>query len=226
MSAENEGFDNFWRDRLKEYPQTEEFQRLFDELKGELKVPQRRLSRPVVVSLIGIPGSGKSTFSTILQEFIPACHLRSDTIGLHRLPKGADYDYYKAYVIQEALARHYLTQGYSVIMDDNNRTKYNREQTYKLAQSYNALNLLFRLDSPFNLALERTQTRDREEGREIHSDSQMVNILLMFQKQIEEPDLVELERFQVFYKKIDIGKSLSQIRAELKVDIDLQSLVS
>lgn len=228
MSAEEikpGSFDNFWRDRLKEYPTTAEFQILFDELKSELKTPDRKLYRPVVVSLIGLPGSGKSTFSTLLQEFIPALHLKSDIIGLQRLPAGPDYDYYKAYVIQEALAHHYLTQGYSVIMDDNNRTRYNREQVYKLAQGYGAQNILFRLTLPFDLAVIRTQNRDEEEGG-TQSEEQIRASLLIFQNQIEEPDEDELEQFQVRYKRIDTGKSLSEIRAELKKDIDIQILIS
>lgn len=221
-----DSFDNYWRERLKDYPQTAEFQRLFEELKSELKIPDRRLARPVAVSLIGIPGSGKSTFSTLLKEFIPALHLRSDVIGLQRLPKGPDYDYYKAYVIQEALARHYLTQGYSVIMDDNNRTRYNREQTYKLAQSYGAQNILFRLTLPFDLAVIRTQRRDKKEGRELQSDAQMRTHLRIFQNQIEELGEDELKQFQILYKTINTGKSLSEIRKELKEDADIQILIS
>lgn len=219
-------FDNFWRDRLKEYPQTTEFQGLFEQLKNELKTPEMKLSRSVVVSLIGIPGSGKSTFSTLLKEFIPALHLRSDVIGLQRLPKGSDYDYYKAYVIQEALARYYLTQGYSVIMDDNNRTLYNREQTYKLAQSYGAQNILFRLTLPFDLAVTRTRRRDEEEDREVQSEEQVKASLLVFQNQIEEPAQSELTKFHVLYKVINTAKSLSALRSELKEDADIQSLIS
>lgn len=218
-------FDNFWRDRLKEYPQTTEFQGLFEQLKSELKTPERKLPRSVVVSLIGIPGSGKSTFSTLLQAFIPALHLRSDVIGLERLPKGPDYDYYKAYVIQEALARYYLAQGYSIIMDDNNRTRYNREQTYKLAQSYGAQNILFRLTLPFDLAVIRTQRRDKKEG-EAQSEEQIRTSLLMFQNQIEEPDEEELKQFQILYKTIDTSKPPSELKTELKNDIDIQILIS
>lgn len=225
QESRDDSFDNYWRERLKYYPQTAEFQRLFEELKRELKIPDRRLARPVVVSLIGIPGSGKSTFSTLLQESIPVLHLRSDVIGLERLPKGPDYDYYKAYVIQEALAHYYLAQGYSVIMDDNNRTRYNREQVYKLAQSYDAQNMLFRLTLPFDLAVIRTQRRDEEEG-EAQSEEQIRANLLMFQNQIEEPDEEELKQFQILYKTIDTSKPPSELKVELKNDIDLQILIS
>lgn len=221
-------FDNFWRERLKEYSKSGEFQRLFEELKGELKTPERKLPRLVVVSLIGIPGSGKSTFSTLLQEFIPALHLRSDVIGLIRLPKGPDYDYYKAYVIQEALAHYYLARKYSVIMDDNNRTLYNREQAYRLAQNYDAHNLLFRLSLPFELAVTRTQSRDLGEGREtiIPPREQVANNLLMFQAQIEEPEPEELKKFDVFYREVDTSKSLDEIREILQQDQELQKIVA
>lgn len=221
-------FDNFWRERLMEYPQSEEFQRLFDELKGELKTPERKLPRPVVVSLIGIPGSGKSTFSILLQEFIPALHLRSDVIGLIRLPKGPDYDYYKAYVIQEALANYYLAREYSVILDNNNRTLYNREQTYRLAKKYGAYNLLFRLSFPFELAVTRTQSRDVGErrGTIMPPREQVVNNLLMFQAQIEEPEPEELKKFDVFYREVDTSKSLDEIREILYQDQELQKIVA
>ncbi|MBI2314611.1 AAA family ATPase [Candidatus Daviesbacteria bacterium] len=224
QESKPDSFDNYWRDRLKNYPQTTEFQQLFEQLKNELKTPDRKLARSVVVSLIGIPGSGKSTFSTLLQEFIPALHLRSDIIGLERLPKESDYDYYKAYVIQEALTRHYLGQGYSVIMDDNNRTSYNREQVYQLAQSYGARNILFNLTLPFDLAVERTQKRDAEAGRGFRLKEQTAKDLQMFQNQIEEPTPEELTKFQVLYKVIGISEPISKIRFRLKADTDISIL--
>ena len=97
-------FDNFWEQRLSSYPQTPEFQKIYRQMLEELPLPSRRLKTPVVVSLIGIPGAGKSTFSKLLQEYIPAVHLRSDVIGLAKLSKGPNYDYYKDYVIKHALA--------------------------------------------------------------------------------------------------------------------------
>ncbi len=159
-------FDNFWEERLRDYPQTEEFRSIYQEMLRELPLPERRLQIPVVISLIGIPGAGKSTFAKILQESLPAVQLRSDVIGFTKLPQGPDYDYYKAYVIKHALARHYLGEGYSVIMDDNNRTRYNRERVYGMARQYGARNLLFFLELPIDEAIERATQRDLSEGRE------------------------------------------------------------
>lgn len=83
-------FDNFWEQRLKDYPKTDEFKTIYSEMLNELPLPERKLKTPIVVSMIGIPGTGKSTFSKLLQEVIPAIHLRSDVIGLFKLPKGPD----------------------------------------------------------------------------------------------------------------------------------------
>lgn len=206
-------FDNFWRERLRDYPQSEEFKKLFNELKKELPLPERILETPIVVSFIGVTGSGKSTFSKVLQEFIPALHLRTDIVGLFRLPNAPNDDYYKAYVIQEALARHFLEDKYSAIMDDNNRTRYNREQVYRLAQAYHARNVLFELSLPLEVAAERANVRDKEEGRSSGGITleETLKLVKGFQQQIEIPTEEELRDYSVFYRKINFTQHISSL---------------
>lgn len=221
-------FDNFWRERLRDYPKSEEFKKLFTELKEELPLPERKLEIPIVVSLMGVTGSGKSTFSQALQEFVPALHLRTDIVGLFRLPKAPNDDYYKAYVIQEALARHFLGEGYSVIMDDNNRTRYNREQVYKLAQGYNARNALFQLSVPIEVAAARANTRDTEEGRSSGGITleETKKLVQGFQQQIEEPTVEELKDYDVFYRKLDASQPISTMIGYLRKDSEFQKLLA
>lgn len=217
-------FDNFWEQRLKDYPQTDEFKTIYQQMLGELPTPLRKLKTPVVISMIGIPGTGKSAFSKLLQEIIPAVHLRSDVIGLFKLPRGPKFDYYKAYIIKHALARHYLSEGFSVIMDDNNRTEYNRERVYKMAQQYGAINVLLFLHLPLEEALNRAHKRDIEEGRivEFH---QTKDALLRFQSEIEVPTAKEIDKWNLLYRDIDAGKSIEDLRDDLKKDQTIKLLV-
>lgn len=208
-------FDNFWAEKLSSYPDTDEFKRIYNEMFEEIEVPERKLDTPVVVSFIGIPGSGKTTFSKILKEAIPAVHLRSDIIGFTKIPKGPDYDYYKSYVIKHALARYYLKQGYSVIMDDNNRTRFNRERIYEMAREYGAKNILFRFDIEINDALKRAKTRDMVENRQAKFH-QTLDVLKLFQSQIEEPTQDEIDTWKVVYKKIDASKPIYEMEDIIK----------
>lgn len=217
-------FDNFWEQRLKDYPQTDEFKRIYQEMLEELPQPERKLKTPIVVSMVGIPGTGKSEFSKLLQEFIPAVHLRSDVIGLFKLPQGPNLDYCKAYVIKHALAVHYLSLGHSVIMDDNNRTVYNRERVYQMAKQYGAKNILFFLHLPLEQAFKRAQKRDHEERR-FQDYHQARDTLLRFQSQIEIPTAEEIAKWNLLYRDIDAGKSIEDLRVDLKKDQAIKLLV-
>lgn len=87
MNFEQEKYRyNTWRERLAGYSQTDEFKKLYAEHREELVVPENKLTTPLVVSFVGIPGSGKSTVAGLLQEFVPAVHLRSDVIEQAELP--------------------------------------------------------------------------------------------------------------------------------------------
>lgn len=217
-------FDNFWEERLKNYPKTSEFKKIYNEILDEIPLPEKKLETPIVISMIGIPGTGKTTFSKLLREFIPVVHLRSDTIAFIKLPKGPDFDYYKTYVIKHALARHYLSQDFSVIMDDNNRTKYNRERVYKMAKHYGAKNILFFLHLPLKDALRRAKKRDSEEGR-ISEFHQTKNALLTFQNQIENPTSEEIAKWDILYLDIDMKRSISELRKDLVNNPSLSNLL-
>jgi predicted kinase len=218
-------FDNSWEERLKTYSQTEEFKSIYDEMLNEIPLPERKLPVPLVVTLVGIPGSGKSTLSTILQERIPAVHLRSDRIGLFKLPQGLDYDYYKSYVIQHALARHFLFRGYSVIMDDNNRTRVNRERVYAMAQEYGAANIVFALHIPVDEAVRRAIPRDRADGRE----SKFVitpETLARYQAGTQFPTLDEVQQWDLLYRDIDSLTPLDEIRSSIHSDLEIPAPAS
>jgi predicted kinase len=221
------GFDNSWRFRLRDYPQSSEFINLFEELKGELTLPSRRLATPLVVSFIGIPGAGKSTLSLGMQEFVPALHLRSDVIGLERLPRGPEYDYYKAYVIQQALADFYLRDGWSVIMDDNNRTRYNREHIYQLTHGHEARNVLFALEVPIIEAVARVHARevDHKRGLGVRSKAEIHRQLQQFQSQIEDPTKEELETSNVVFRRLDVMQPVKTLLAQIRSDRELVGLM-
>jgi len=226
-SSSPPAFDDAWRHRLRNYPATEEFRTLYEELKQRLPLPPSRLRAPVVVSFIGTPGSGKSTVAELLQEFVPAVHLCSDAVGLFRLAWGPNHDYYKAYVIQEALARHYLSSGYSVIMDDNCRTRHNRKQVYTLAQQYGATSVLFSLALPVKEAARRAQRRDvaeRRPGAPRPFDlvlREVENALA----QLEPPTAEELADFHVLHRRIRTDVPLAAVRELLREDAELRARV-
>ena len=216
-------FDNNWEERLKDYSKTDEFRRIFEEMVGEIKLPERKLLRPLVISLVGIPGSGKTTLSTLLQEKIPAVHLRSDQIGLFKLPKGPDYDYYKSYVIQHALARRFLSLGYSVIMDDNNRTRINRERVYRMANEFGAQNLLFSLNISLEDATQRAISRDKADGREAKFIITPEG-LARYQAGTEQPTLEEIETWNLIYRDIDTLLPLDQLKEKIFGDPEISAL--
>lgn len=100
-------------------------------------------------------------------------------------------------------------------MDDNNRTEYNRERVYRMAQQYGARNILFFLHLPFDEALRRAEKRDLEEGR-ITKFHQTKEALLRFQKEIESPTSEEITKWSLSYIHIDASKSIEELRNGLR----------
>lgn len=212
---------------MSDYPESTEFKRIYAELKNELLLPSHKLAIPILVSFVGIPGAGKSTLTQGLQSFIPAVHLRSDHIAFRKLPEDPNQDYYKAYIIQEALTRYYLDEGWSVLKDDNNRFRYSREHVYQLAAGYGAKNILLYLKMPLLDAVARVREREHRDknGVGIRSFEEIRKQLQSFQDEIELPTDEELERSRVLYREIDALQSSERILSTFKSDPDFQRLL-
>lgn len=112
-------------------------------------------------------------------------------------------------------------------MDDNNRTRYNREQVYKLAKVYHARNILFELFLPLEVAAARANIRDREEDRSSGGITleETKKLVQGFQQQIEEPTEEELRGYDVFYRKLDASQPIGAMVGYLRTDPEFQKLL-
>jgi len=206
-------FDSNWRKRLKDYPQSLEYQKNLNLLKEEIDktLPKTKPKKKLVFVFMGIPGSGKSTIAQIIKESIhPSVILHSDWIFFEKLKNQIEDDYYKAYVYQEELARQYLKDDYSVIMDENNRTVKNRSEIYKWAKQYGAQPILVKIDVYLRKAAERLTLK----GKEIKTKVEIIEGLKTFASQTEEPTIRE----GVKIIKINGNKKISEIIKQLKKD--------
>ncbi|MEC7760806.1 MAG: AAA family ATPase [Pseudomonadota bacterium] len=78
------------------------------------------MTRPVLVTLCGLPGTGKTTLARAVAAALPAQHLRIDTIETAMKARGVSFDGPAGdagYVVAYALARDSLALGASVVVD-------------------------------------------------------------------------------------------------------------
>jgi predicted kinase len=202
-------FDSWWRERLKDYSQSPEYKSNFLLLKKEIDqiLPSKKPEKKIVFVFMGRPGSGKSALAQIVNEFHPSVILRSDWIFFEKLKDQIEDDYYKAYFYQEALARHCLEEGYSVIMDDNNRTVKNRTEVYQWAREKGAEPILIVIEVDPKIATERVTLK----GKEIKTKEEILTGLRTFASQMEAPN--QTEKIKVI--RVDGNLSLEKIKPRL-----------
>lgn len=214
QNIETDKFDDSWRERLDSYKKTEEFRSNIEVLKSELDqdLPPKKPEQKIVFIFTGIPGSGKSTIAEIIaQKLYPSIILKPDWIFFEKLKGQIHDDYYKAYLYQEELAKLYLDEGYSVVMDDNNRTIKNREEVYKLARNNGAEPILINIKVDLNIALKRVT----QKGGEKKSEKEKLKNLEMFKNQTKIPTYDE----SAMIMEIDGNDSLASIEDQLRQNL-------
>ena len=122
-------------------------------------------SRPTLHLLMGLPGSGKSTFAKLLQQLTRATRLSSDDyrLMLFSHPTFTQDEHDNLYTLLDHNMEHLLQAGHSVIYDANLNRRKHREEKYAVAKKYDAKVVLWWLDVPQQLAKERRLASQNEQ---------------------------------------------------------------
>lgn len=124
------------------------------------------LNKPVLVSLYGFPGSGKTHLARQLCDVIQAAHVSSDRIRGELFEKPR-YDKAENEIVEhlmEYMAEEFLESGVSVIFDTNVSKGKQRASLRELAKRKHAKSLLVWLQIDHDTAFGRVMQRDKRKN--------------------------------------------------------------
>ena len=132
-------------------------QRLAESL-GELPEP---VVKPAFVAVSGLPGTGKSYFSSKLAERLPFVILESDALrkALFPLLTYSPQESSRLFRACHQLIEKLLKQGVPVILDATNLSERYREHLYSIAEHLDARLIVVRVEAPPEVVHERLKAR-------------------------------------------------------------------
>ncbi len=187
------------------------------------------MNRPIIITFVGIPGSGKTTFGRQLANELGAVILNSDSARLgmwktleaiqatHADPDERKHANQLTFGGMTYAARQILTAGYSVVYDCNANRLWERQEKHDIAHETNALSVVVRISVPYDLSLQRIQEREIAHDSRRISPEKAVEILDRFASEIEEPGedehVIRIDGTQSF------DQQLESFQAQLNVII-------
>jgi len=153
--------------------------------------------KPLIISLTGLPFSGKSTLAKVLSEelSLPIVNYDNDVYAKHKHEVPAGTLPAKEFEMIETIAREYLAKkliaGQSLIYDDLGLQKEDPEHIRQLASENGANYVLVFVDTPIEVIEERRSLNHQTNGREhIDSEKLHLDISLLEKPQPDEPAIV------------------------------------
>ena len=170
------------------------------------------VARPVLVVLVGLPGTGKTSFARRLAERFPLQVLESDALRRVLFPKPAHTPeesarFFRA--IHQVIAV-LLERGTPVLLDATNLVEAQREALYRVAEDAGARLALVQLQAPGEMVQERLARRGVGPGSQEHSEADWA----VYQRMRETREPIRREHHTVDTSR-DIGPVLEQVIEEL-----------
>jgi len=186
------------------------------------------MTKPLLVTFVGIPGSGKTTFARHLGAHLGAVILNSDSIRIamwrtreaieatHTDTAERKFGNQLTFGAMNYAAEQIIAAGTSVIYDCNANKLSERQEKHDIADAHGALSVVVRIRVPYEVSLERITGRDEAHDSRRISTDRASGVLDRFISEIEEPTSPELV--------IDIDGTASSDAQLLAFDAAIQKL--
>ena len=143
-------------------------------LDADLAEAQPRMpSRPLLIAMCGLPGTGKSHFAAKLSEEIPLLILETDRLRkvLVTHPKYTTQEHRRVFNSCYQLIVYYLINGYSVLFDATNLNEDFRSFLYDISSTTAAPLALVHATAPQNVVRRRLKQRKADRHANTYSDA-------------------------------------------------------
>ena len=126
-----------------------------------LRLPEETTSRPVLILVSGLPGTGKSHFSRLISRALPVAVVETDFVRktLFRPPTYSAGESAFVYGVCHALIDSFLSKGMRVLFDATNLQESNRELIYRIADRAEARLIIVRTLAPEDVIRSRLERR-------------------------------------------------------------------
>lgn len=132
------------------------------------KIP---LKKPILITLFGYPGSGKTYFAKNLTEYIQAVHISTDKLRneLFTRPRFDKEENSVVNHLAHYMTEEFLSAGVSVIYDGNCDRAVKRQALREIAKKYKATYALIWFQIDKDSAFARMKNRDKRRSEDKYS---------------------------------------------------------
>ena len=183
------------------------------QVKLRLRIPEETTSRPALILISGLPGTGKSHLSRLIAQALPVAVISTDFVRKTLFPRPTYSAEESAFVYQvcHALIESLLSSGHRIVFDGTNLVESNREVLYRLADRAQARLIIVRVVAPDHVALDRLAGRASNKDPADWSDAD--ELVYERMKPTEQP--IRRNHFVVDTSK-DVGGAVARIVREAR----------